>query len=394
VRARSARAGVALAVALAGGVTASRSRAAEVDAPGDVSVDVHGFVSQGGMLSTANNYLTHSSRGSLEFAELGVNFQSQLTDRLSVGFQLFSRDLGPIGNYQMKADWFALDYHWRDWLGIRAGRIKLPFGLYNETSDIDAARVAVLLPQGFYPTADRDYLLAQTGVEAYGYVDLRAAGALDYRLYFGTIFIDTSTSKTIQSLDSPYIAGGRAIWETPLPGLRLAASAQALRFNFSYYASPTMPTALSNIGFDIFLGAASAEYVRHDLVLAAELSQWRVVIDNDDLASVPGAKHVTVSDRGYVSGTYHVAPWLWPGVYYSVLFPDEADATFTGPSHAMQHDFAGTLRFDLNSHWIFKLEGHYMHGTAALDPTLNGGASLDGLTRDWALFLAKTTAYF
>src|SRR5277367_840166 len=104
------------------------------------------------MISTANNYLTRSSRGSLEFAELGVNFQSQLTDRLSVGFQLFSRDLGPIGNYEMKADWFALDYHWRDWLGLRAGRIKLPFGLYNETSDIDAARVAVLLPQGFYPT--------------------------------------------------------------------------------------------------------------------------------------------------------------------------------------------------------------------------------------------------
>ena len=31
---------------------------------------------------------------------------------------------------------------------------------------------------------------------------------------------------------------------------------------------------------------------------------------------------------------------------------------------------------------------------AALDPTLNGGASLDSLTRDWALFLVKTTAYF
>jgi hypothetical protein len=60
----------------------------------------------------------------------------------------------------------------------------------------------------------------------------------------------------------------------------------------------------------------------------------------------------------------------------------------------MQHDVAGSLRFDLNAHFIFKLEAHYMHGTAALDPTLNGGTPLDGLTRDWALFLAKTTAYF
>jgi hypothetical protein len=381
-------------VGVLGSAWGGRAVAADLDAPGDVTVDVHAFVSQGAMLSTANNYLTNSSRGSLEFAELGVNFQSQLTDRLRVGFQLFSRDLGPIGNYQMKADWFALDYRWRDWLGIRAGRIKLPFGLYNETSDIDAARVAVLLPQGFYPTTDRDYLLAQTGVEVYGYVDLRDAGALDYRAYFGTIFIDVSTSPTIKSLDSPYIAGARVLWETPLPGLRLGASVQALRLTFSDELNPATPTMLTPVGFDVVLGAASAEYVHRDLVLAAEFSEWRVSIDREDLAVEPGAKHITVSDRGYVSATYHALPWLWPGVYYSALFPDEANATITGPSSAMQHDVAGTLRFDINPHWIFKLEGHYMHGTAALDPSLNGGAPLDSLTRDWGLFLAKTTAYF
>jgi hypothetical protein len=392
----AARRSIAIVLGVAVIGTGTGARGADLDPPGgDVKVDIHAFVSQGAMVSTANNYLTQSSRGSLEFSELGVNFQSQLTDRLRVGLQLFSRDLGPIGNYQMKADWFYLDYHWRDWLAFRAGRIKLPFGLYNETSDIDAARVAVLLPQGFYPTANREYLLAQTGVEAYGYVDLRAAGALDYRLYFGTIFVDVSTNPTIKKLDSPYIFGGRLMWETPLQGLRVGASAQALRLTFSYLLDPSMPTMpLADIGFDIILGAASAELVRHDLVLAAEFSEWRVVIDDSDVGILPGLKHVTVQERGYVSATYHAAPWLWPGVYYSVLMPDEATATFTGPSSHMQHDVAGSLRFDLNSHLIFKLEAHYMHGTAGLDPTVNGGTPLDDLTRDWALFLAKTTAYF
>jgi hypothetical protein len=60
----------------------------------------------------------------------------------------------------------------------------------------------------------------------------------------------------------------------------------------------------------------------------------------------------------------------------------------------MMHDFAGTLRFDVNAHWLVKLEGHFMHGTAGLDPTLNDNRSLDALTRNWAVFLAKTTAYF
>jgi hypothetical protein len=346
------------------------------------------------MLSTGNNYLAQSKRGSLEFAELGLNVQSQLSDRLRVGAQLFTRDLGAVGNYQMRGDWFNLDYRLRDWLGFRAGRIKLPFGLYNDTSDIDSARVFVLLPQSTYPTTNREYLLAQTGVELYGYVDLRAGGALDYRAYFGTIFIDVSTSQTIKKLDSPYIAGSRVLWETPVQGLRLGASAQALRLTFSYVFDPTMPTMLTPVAFDAYLGVGSVEYARRDLWLAAEFAEWRVVVDEADLAVLPGAKHVTVSERGYVAGTYHVGPRFWPGAYYSFLFPDEMNATFTGSSKNMQHDVAATLRFDLTSHLIFKLEGHWMHGTAALDAALNGVKSVDTLTRDWALFLAKATAYF
>jgi hypothetical protein len=101
-----------------------------------------------------------------------------------------------------------------------------------------------------------------------------------------------------------------------------------------------------------------------------------------------------VSEHAYVLATYHVRPWLWPGAYYSVLFPDEATATFTGPSQNMQHDVAGTVRFDINSHWLVKLEAHYMHGTAGADSSLNDNRPLDALTRNWAVFLAKMTAYF
>ena len=54
------------------------------------------------------------------------------------------------GDYVLNswADWFDLDYRWKDWLGLRAGRVKLPYGLYNDTSDIDAARVLTGLSSG------------------------------------------------------------------------------------------------------------------------------------------------------------------------------------------------------------------------------------------------------
>jgi hypothetical protein len=374
---------------------AGPARAADLDG-GDVSLDVHGFVSQGALLSTGNNYLARSKRGSFEFTEVGVNFTTQLTDRLRLGVQLFAHDLGHVGNYQATADWYYLDYRWRDWLGLRAGRIKTPFGLYNETSDIDAARVAVLLPQSVYPVSNTNYLLAHTGLEIYGYVDLRAAGALEYRLYGGTIYVDTSVAPTLKDVDVPYVAGGRLMWETPVSGLRVGASAQALRLVFEFEPNPTMPaTPGLDVGANISLGVASAELVRRDLTVAAEFSEWRTRLDTSYFMLLPpGSKQVTVSEHAYVLATYHVRPWLWPGVYYSVLFPDEATATFNGASTDMQHDVAGTLRFDINAHWIVKLEAHYMHGTAGLDSSLNDNLPLDALTRNWAVFLAKTTAYF
>ena len=45
-----------------------------------------------------------------------------MTERLRVGIQLFAYDLGKLGNYTERADWFYLDYRLKDWLGVRAGR--------------------------------------------------------------------------------------------------------------------------------------------------------------------------------------------------------------------------------------------------------------------------------
>jgi hypothetical protein len=357
----------------------------------------HGFVSQGAILSTGNNYLAKSKRGSLEFSDLGVNFTSQPTDRLRIGLQLFSRDLGPTGNYSTKADWYYLDYRLRDWFGIRAGRVKVPLGFFNDNSDVDAAHVPILLPQSIYPIADRDFLLAQTGVEVYGYVDLRRGGALEYRAYAGTIYLPLASLPGASEIDVPYLVGGRVIWETPAPGLRIAASGQALRLNVKLPlpGTGTMPMATpAALGFDVQIGVASIEYVHRDLTLVGELSEWRVDLDAATVALSPTSKKVTVSERAYLLGHYHVNRWFWPGAYYSVLFPDEAKATFTGASQDMQHDVAGTLRFDINARWLVKLEGHWMHGTADVDRALNGNAMLGTLTRDWAVFLAKTTAYF
>src|SRR5256886_3759494 len=200
--------------------------AAGLTLPGQLAeLQIHGFISQGFLLTSANDYLAHSSEGSFEFTEIGLNFTLPATDRLTLGLQIFHHALGPIGDYRATLDWYSLDYHWRDWLGIRAGRVKVPFGLYNDSSDIDSARTAILLPQSIYPAANRDFLLAQTGGELYGFKDLGVAGGLDYRLYGGTIFLDVKQQAgspvSVVDLNVPLVAGARALPSPPPLGFRL-----------------------------------------------------------------------------------------------------------------------------------------------------------------------------
>ncbi|MEY4549305.1 MAG: hypothetical protein RL685_5500 [Pseudomonadota bacterium] len=378
-----------------GGVAATESdplAASPTPVLGLTPPEIHGFVSQGYIRSISNNYLTRtdSSRGSFEFAELGINFTQPLSDNLRAGIQLFSRDLGALGNYAIKADWFYLDFRWADWLGVRAGRTKLPFGLYNESNDVDAARVPILLPQSTYPIGSRDYLLAQTGVELYGRLSSGSLGALDYRLYGGTIFLDrdsvTNPEGQVLQVGVPYIFGGRLLWETPLEGLRLGGSAQKLRIDAAGVQNGTPLEAK----LPVTLWVASLEYAADALTLAVEYGRWHA----ERTTSIPDLvpRMVVDEERAYAMASLRVTDWLEPGAYYALYFPSIKDRTGTA---AQLHDVALSLRFDLQAHWLFKLEGHYMVGTAGVSPLLNTTlAGATPLERNWGLFLAKTTAYF
>lgn len=386
------RLGVMLA-ALLSGIPAARG--AEPEPYHEPVIEVHGFASPGFILTTpGTNYLAKSQSGSAEFSEVGINFSKQLGDNLRFGLQLFARDLGKLGTYSAKLDWFYVDYRFADWLGFRAGRVKVPVGLYNETSDIDAARVPVLLPQSIYPIQNRDFLLAQTGAELYGYLTLGDAGALDYRAFAGTVYLPTPTVSSTSPFQDvtvavPFVTGGRLIWETPLAGLRVGASILAghVDYGATVVAGPTPSTI--TLKLDSVLWVASAELAADPLTVAAEYGRWTSDSQSSDESLVPGRK--TTSERAYVSVAYRVAPWFHPSIYYALLFPDTRDRS--GREH-QQHDVALTLRFDVDPHWLWKLEAHYMVGTAALDSALNGGKALADLPNTWGLFLVKTTAYF
>jgi hypothetical protein len=369
---------------------------------------LHGFVSQGFLLSSGNNYLAMSKSGSFEFSEVGLNVTVPLSDRLRLGMQLFSQDLGPLGNYSAKFDWYYLDYKWKDWFGIRVGRIKVPLGLYNDTQDVDAARNAALLPQSVYPAQNRDYLLAQTGAELYGFIDLKQGGALDYRAYAGTIFLDLTNvpgnALLIRNLVVPYVLGGRLMWETPLTGLRVGVSAEALELDAVVLSRTSTQTAGSTdtvlhdskpatVAVDALLTVGSLEYIYGDFNFAAEYSRWFIDERTSDqhVVPIPAALAHSVSERAYVMSSYRVTPWFQPGAYYSMLYNN---VEHREGRENQQHDYAATLRFDLTDWWLLKLEGHYIYGTGALNSAMNYDQKLSTLTPNWGLLVLKTTGYF
>jgi hypothetical protein len=349
------------------------------------ALQIHGFVSQGYIKTTKNNYLGPSERsqGSFDFTEVGINFTKPLGDKLRLGMQVFAHDLGPLGNYAPQLDWYYVDYRFFDWLGLRAGKTKLPWGLYNEANDVDSGRVPVLLPQSVYPVSNRELLFAQTGGELYGDLRLAGAGSLEYRLYGGTIFLNTADSSIqLKDFDVPYEAGGRLMWRPPLEGLQLGASAQVLRLDFEFTPTPEQ------------LWVASVEYQREHLALAAEYTRWHIKYETNLL--LPQAK--VTKQGGYLMASYQVTPWFTPGVYYSALFPNTRAEYPAGtdqhPRSSFQHDVAATLRYDITANWLVKLEGHYMHGTAGLNSALNQMKPLASLEKDWGVLLVKTTGYF
>jgi hypothetical protein len=372
----------------------SRAEAAELGPEGGVaSVEVHGFASQGFIFTLHNDYLAEDTTdGSFEFSEVGINFTKSLGDKLRLGVQLFAQDLGPMGNYNAKVDWFYVDYRFNDWLGLRAGRLKIPYGLHNEIQDVDAARVPVLLPQSVYPSQSREILFAQSGVEAYGFARSRYLGALDYKVFGGTIFLDADSLRPPGATFDvafrvPYVFGGRLLWETPLEGLRVGGSVETVRLETTAFVPTIAPINIRNRSW---LWVASAEYSIADLVLTAEYSRWLTKQRSDTPSLSPPIDHE--SERGYVMASYRVAPWFQPGAYYSVLFPD---VDHRGGRENRQHDVAATLRFDINSHWLVKLEGHYMAGTAGLlNPLRFDSPDISSADRYWGAFFLKTTAHF
>ncbi len=358
-------------------------------------LSIHGFASTGYLKSNHNNYLVSSKEGSFEFNEFGINFSTSITDNIRTGMQLYSFDLGEIGNNQVKLDWAFLDCQWKETLGIRLGKIKGPIGFYNEVRDYDMLRTSVLMPQCIYNNSWRESLIGIQGASIYGKISLGKVGRLDYNVYGGTNTIESDgglAKVMVQGEDESfsatmnYLSGGRIIWKTPVEDLSLAGT--VLAFDLFFKHSVVLESLIPDGQINIY----SMEYTIGNLTAAAEY--YVMKLDRTTILASTGEK--ADASRTYPEGmygqiTYQFSDWIESGTYYSVYYADNHDRSgrsWGNDYEAWQKDWAINISFDILDNWIVKVEVHFMDGVAlTYSPSQNDH-------QEWTLYTIKTTFNF
>jgi len=371
-------------------------------------VQVHSFASQGFMYSNNNNYLSlNTSQGSFAFTDFGINASTQLTDKFHVGVEMYDRNLGHLGDWKPSLDWAVADYRFKDWLGLRGGKVKTVLGLHNDTQDLSFLYTWALMPASVYPLDARSDNIAHLGGDIYGNVSLKKLGQATYTVYggqrpndpdSGSVYgLETSSllngqyiisiGKTINNMSGPE-CGADLRWTTPLKGLQAGASYLTRTMTVQgTYLTNNRPY-IQNLTYDK-ITATYVEYTASGFIFDGE---YRMEPQRANYDTSTGVQSFTTKDtrQGYVSASYRISKWLELGAYYSRYYKNWAANHGDPANHIFDQAISG--RVDLKKYLDLKIEGHFMDG-AMIDSSLSRGffaiSNPNGIKPQMRLFVLK-----
>jgi hypothetical protein len=368
------------------------------------NVQVHSFASQGFAYSNDNNYLTmKTSQGSFSLTDFGFNVSTQVTDRFRVGAQFYDRNVGSLGNFRPEIDWAMGDYRFRDWFGIRGGKVKTVLGLYNDTQDMEFLHTWALMPQSVYPVDVRGDSIAHIGGDLYGDISIKRLGSLSYTLYGGVrpndaeggYLFGLSTSSRVTNPDGSFkyvlsstktldyyggpVFGADLRWTTPIHGLLVGAS--YMKLDITTTGTYTKPTTIPYrmVTLNNPTTAFYAECAVGNLKLAGEYRREvkTSVFNAPTGALIPADENAR---SGYLSAAYRFSKWLELGTYHSRYIANWSRYHGDPMNHIF--DQAVTARIDAGRYVDFKAEGHFIDGAminSALDRGFYAAANPSGL---------------
>jgi len=381
-------------------------------AAGDaVDVQIHGFIGQGYVLTSDNGYYHPATGdgGSLDFREIGLNVICRPEERLRLGIQIMSQDMGRVYNNALSIDWANAVYTLplQGWeADLKVGRIRTGHGLYNDFRDLDLSRISVFLPESVYYNSWRRLYLALDGIGA----EIRSPdtrfGSFRIGAVFGTQQVPADDpmlevyEETVDASELKRQWGVQLSW-LPSEGLTLKLSMLGLdEWNTTF--APADPDAEGSLladdspRYDELI--ASLEYNQGGLSIASEFVWW----SNQGRSSYRGAAPEEVESDdwkqsgygGYLSAGWEFTP-AWRAqvllqahnLRYAGSYPE--DYAFTDQTRAV----GAAASWSITPHWLLKAEVQRIKGMyflRAADQPTPGAYESD----DWTLFVVKTSFDF
>lgn len=369
-------------------------------------VDIHGFVSQGFMISNNYNYISDESRsGTWEMRQIGINFQKEIKNRFRIGMQFLSRDEGVYGNNKVTLDFAYGSVFIDDKLQVLVGRNKIPLGIYTEVQDYDFLTPFAIMPSAIYEKGLRSVSSVIDGIQLTGNFDFNRGGNLGYTLTFGDIntknnddmgyYLETLGLGTTQNTSMDYAFSSGIAYHTPLTGLELSASYLLMK-NWiidkgHITVSNTYLDKQTNINW-FYLGA---KYIGSYIDLMAEWHRRYMIEDvtlskhNDstgEYTQIPTfavPQEMDTVNRGgwYVGINVKPLEWFNVGGYFQDYRDryDEINHVTGKPIEKnnpanINRDGALTLTFKVKDILTVKMEGHLVYGTALLSKPMNSNS--------------------
>jgi len=373
-------------------------------------LSINGFLSQGYIHSSDNNVFGDSKDGSFQLNEFALTLNSTPLERLRLGLQLLSRDLGEEGDNDILIDWAMADYRLIDSFGVRLGKVKLPIGLYNQHRDSDFLRPMAFLPQSVYNEQKRVMLVGAWGGSIYGNFSLGKIGDVDYQAYYGKVDYRNDSGQAIGmenaikrtsmmngwgpvsnfDAENEYVTGGSIIYSPPVDGLRLGFSYFTGKTEFDYTAGGIDRKASGNSkDFVVF----SLEYSGPNWTFSSEYTEFTGDRKIGTIDLYDGR-----SQGGYVQFCYHLHESVAVSALYDVIYADKTDrsgdrleASGLPDYFGWRKDFGVAIRWDITDRWMVRAEYHNIDGAGLGLQIFNTPSVPD---RYWDYYVLKTSYNF
>ena len=367
-------------------------------------VQLHGFASQSVIGTDHNNFFGNTQNSaSLGFTELGANVSWRINPNFQLSAQAISRHAGETDNGRPRLDYAMLDLtayaDETSRYGVYLGKIKNPYGFYNETRDVAFARPSILLPQSIYFDRLRNFALSSPGVGLY-MQDSSALG--DLSLQVSAVKPDASNDESESvflgqpragNIDSKTSYVGRALLERDNGRLKLAVT--GVHINARYQPGTADLLQAGKIGFTSCI--LSAQYNAENWVLTSEIARGRT----EDNGFGPFFLNGTRTGSSYYLQAAYLLSSKWSLLgRYDVSYADNSDKSgtvfqsLTGqPAYSrFAKDWTAGVTYNASRNWQLRGEFHHVDGTFWLPYGDNTNPA--NTTQNWNMWLLQAAYRF